>query len=186
MTTRTPRLTEAVVLRPASQDDAGALARAYRRNRAHLGPWDPVRPESFYTPEGQAERMRAYEEEHEAGRTARWYLWDEGTGEVAGGVSLNGISLGPLRSAAIGYWIDAGQVGRGLAAAAVTAVCAVADGRLGLHRVEAGTLLDNTASQRVLAKCGFEEYGLARDYLHINGAWRDHRLFQRILNDRTP
>ena len=43
--------------------------------------------------------------------------------------------------------------------------------------------MENTASQRVLAKCGFEQFGFAPKYLHINGAWRDHRMFQRILFD---
>jgi len=53
-----------------------------------------------------------------------------------------------------------------------------------LHRVEAGTLLHNTASQRVLERCGFEYYGTAPRYLFIRGAWRDHRLYQRILHDK--
>ncbi|MFE3287995.1 alanine acetyltransferase, partial [Streptomyces sp. NPDC059233] len=26
-------------------------------------------------------------------------------------------------------------------------------------------------------------YGLAPGYLNINGVWRDHRLFQRLLHD---
>src|SRR4051812_30638105 len=30
------------------------LAAAYRRNRGHLAPWEPLREESFYTDEGQA------------------------------------------------------------------------------------------------------------------------------------
>ncbi|GHC74940.1 GNAT family N-acetyltransferase [Streptomyces flavofungini] len=186
MTTGTERLTDGIVLRPASLDDAEVLARAVRRSRDHLSPWDPERPESFYTTEGQAERLRAQAEKSAAGLVAPWLLWDEGAGEVAGAVTLSHIAPAPLLSANLGYWIDVTYAGRGLATAAATAVCRVADERLGLHRVEAGTLLDNTASQRVLAKCGFEEYGLARAYLHINGAWRDHRLFQRILNDRTP
>jgi ribosomal-protein-alanine N-acetyltransferase len=52
-------------------------------------------------------------------------------------------------------------------------------GSLGLHRLEAGTLVDNPASQRVLEKNGFELVGLARNYLHIGGEWRDHLLYQR-------
>jgi ribosomal-protein-alanine N-acetyltransferase len=32
----------------------------------------------------------------------------------------------------------------------------------------------------VLEKAGFERIGLARHYLHIAGAWRDHILFQRL------
>ena len=48
--------------------------------------------------------------------------------------------------------------------------------------VEAGTLVDNHASQRVLEKNGFERFGLARKLLKINGEWRDHILFERIAD----
>ncbi len=33
--------------------DAGEMAAAYLRNRAHLAPWEPERPEEFFTPAGQ-------------------------------------------------------------------------------------------------------------------------------------
>ncbi|MFD9911023.1 GNAT family N-acetyltransferase, partial [Streptomyces sp. NPDC059063] len=133
-------------------------------------------------------------QERAEGLRARWLLWDEsapGAGEgggpvVAGGITLSNIAGGPFRSANLGYWMHVAYAGRGIATSAVTAVCAAADADLGLHRLEAGTLLHNAASQRVLAKCGFKEFGLAPSYLHINGAWRDHRLFQRLLNDRAP
>jgi ribosomal-protein-alanine N-acetyltransferase len=62
----------------------------------------------------------------------------------------------------------------------VDAVCRWAFGPGGLHRLEAGTMLDNVASQRVLEKNGFERIGIAREYLHIDGDWRDHVLFQKV------
>ena len=92
------------------------------------------------------------------GLVAAWVLTH---GEqVVGRVNLNNIVMGVLRSASVGYWVDAEHLGRGLAAGAVEFACAQAQGR-GLHRVEAGTLLHNTASQRVLERCGFELYGIA-------------------------
>lgn len=54
---------------------------------------------------------------------------------------------------------------------------------LGLHRVQAATLLNNAGSQRVLEKNGFERIGVARRYLRIAGKWQDHVLFQRIAED---
>jgi ribosomal-protein-alanine N-acetyltransferase len=62
----------------------------------------------------------------------------------------------------------------------VDAVCRWAFGPGGLHRLEAGTMLENVASQRVLEKNGFERIGIAREYLHIDGDWRDHVLFQKV------
>ncbi|WP_055568789.1 GNAT family N-acetyltransferase [Streptomyces atriruber] len=175
-------LAKDVLIRPLALDDAEALARAYRRNRDHLDPWDPDRPAAFYTDEGQAERVQVQLADGRAGRSAHWVL--ARGGEIVGHAAVSNIVLGPARSGNLGYWIDAEHVGRGLASAAARHVCEAADAQLGLHRVEAGTLLHNTASQRVLRKCGFEEYGVAPSFLYINGAWRDHRLFQKILNDR--
>ncbi|WP_308215262.1 GNAT family N-acetyltransferase [Pseudarthrobacter sulfonivorans] len=54
---------------------------------------------------------------------------------------------------------------------------------LGLHRLEASTLLHNVGSQRVLQKAGFRHIGMAPQYLRIAGKWQDHNLYQVILHD---
>ncbi|MBC9718203.1 GNAT family N-acetyltransferase [Streptomyces sp. TRM66268-LWL] len=164
-------------IRPATPDDAQALVEAHLRNREHLRSTDPLRSDAFYTVEGQRARLA----EH---GTARWVVTHGD--KVIGRADLSGIVLGPFRTACLGYWIDGEYLGRGLALRAAEAMLAHARDDLGLHRVEASTLTDNVASQRVLAKCGFEKIGFAPMYLHINGAWRDHFLFQRILHDDPP
>lgn len=178
-------LTDDVMVRLATESDAAALAAAYVENREHLAPWEPRRPEKFFTTAGQAavlgEKLRQLAER----RTVPWVL-ESADGRITGTITLSGIVLGPWCSAHLGYWIAAGQQGRGLATAAVRAVCRVALETVGLHRIEATTVLDNAGSQRVLAKCGFEQIGTAPRYLAINGTWRDHRLFQRILHDAEP
>jgi ribosomal-protein-alanine N-acetyltransferase len=164
-------------LRPARPDDAESLAEALIRNRDHMRPWEPRRPDDFYTPRAQAERL--------ANPTARvWHLTDGG--RVVGAFTLSGIVLGPFRSASLGYWVDSEYTGRGLATRSVGEVCAAARDDLRLHRVEAATVLVNAASQRVLTRSGFERIGTAPRYLHIDGTWRDHHLFQRILHDGPP
>lgn len=178
-------LIEGIVLRPAAVSDAERLARAYLRNREHLAPWEPVRGEEFFTMRGQAAQLGLDAENRRAGRSARWLLTDS-SGEIVGSMTLGGIVLGPFRNANLGYWIDGALTGRGLATAAVGLICRIADQKLDLHRIQAGTLLHNTGSQRVLAKSGFEPIGVAPRYLHIAGRWQDHRLFQRILSDRAP
>jgi [ribosomal protein S5]-alanine N-acetyltransferase len=157
------------------------LATAYRRNRKHLAPWEPLRDESFYTDEGQATAVAGQLAGARQGQLAAWVVMHGD--EVVARVNLNNIIMGVLRSASVGYWVDVEHLGRGLARAAVEHACAHAEAR-GLHRVEAGTLLHNVASQRVLERCGFRIFGTAPRYLFIAGAWQDHRLYQRILNDR--
>ena len=140
-------------------------------NRDFLAPFDPVREDDFFTLEVQRARIA------EAGRHS-WLILDGG--EPAGFIGLSNVVRGPLQSAILSYWVDQDHNGRGLATRAAAAVVDYAFGDLGLHRIEAGTLPDNFASQRVLEKNGFERYGLARRFLLIAGEWRDHVLFERI------
>ncbi|MEV7401122.1 GNAT family protein [Streptomyces sp. NPDC091267] len=182
MTTDILRLDAEVRLRPVTADDAASLAESMTRSRAYMQPWEPERPDAFYTEQGQRQRLAGLLADRAAGRVMPWVLVDA-EDRAIGGFNLNAIVLGPFRSATFGYWVDVAHAGRGLATAAVRQICALARDELRLHRLEAATVLDNTASQRVLAKCGFEQFGVAPRYLHINGEWRDHRLFQLILHD---
>ncbi|MFI8963702.1 GNAT family N-acetyltransferase [Streptomyces sp. NPDC053493] len=176
-------MTSTITIRPAVPEDlaeADALAAALLRNRAYMAATEPHRPEGYYTREGQVARL------NDGGR--RWFAVERGSvGErIVGAAILSGIVLGPFRSGSLGYWVAEEYAGRGLATALTEEVCRAAREELGLHRVEASTLLDNHASQRVLAKCGFVPIGTAPNYLHIDGAWRDHHLFQRVLHDDPP
>lgn len=163
--------------------DAPALCAAYVRNREHLAPWDPVRPDSFFTVEAQEEELRARVEARANGTGLSWVVTHGDA--IVGRVNLSNVVRGVFQSCNLGYWVDHAHTGRGVASAAVSAACEAA-AESGLHRVEAGTLLDNLASQAVLLKCGFEPFGTAPHYLFIAGRWQDHRLFQRILHDRAP
>jgi [ribosomal protein S5]-alanine N-acetyltransferase len=109
-----------------------------------------------------------------------WMILEDG--EAVGWVGLSNIVRGPMQSAIVSYWVDEAHNGRGLCTQAVGHVVEFAFGELGLHRLEAGTLPDNFASQRVLEKNGFERYGLARRMLLIGGEWRDHILFERLAD----
>ncbi len=159
--------------------DAARLAAAYSRNREYLAPWEPARSETFFTPEGQREVIDAKRELWDEGSEVAWILL---SGErVVGCVTVTGIVRGPFLSAHLGYWVDQDFTGRGIGSAAVAFAVESARTSLGLHRLQAATLLSNPASQRILGRAGFTEIGVAADYLNIAGAWRDHRLYQRIL-----
>lgn len=166
------------IIRPLAVADAPELADLYARNRDFLAPFDPFRPGGFFRERGQRERLERMLADRAADRGYGYAILDRGV--VAGTISLSNVVRGPLQSASVGYWVDRERNGRGLASAALGALVELAFGELALHRLEAGTLLDNLASQRVLAKNGFDRIGVARDYLLIAGRWRDHVLFQRI------
>ena len=162
------------MIRRVRPEDAGELAALYRTNRDFLAPFEPVRPPQFFTPDGQAARLRR----QLADDTHPFAILDGDT--IAGTINLFGIVRDGPESATIGYWVDGARNRRGLATGAVGEILEYAFGELGLHRVEAATLVDNIPSQRVLEKNGFERFGLARRLLLIAGEWRDHVLYERV------
>ncbi len=83
----------------------------------------------------------------------------------------------------IGYVVDSGRNGRGLATAAIAEAVDYAFRELGLHRIEADTAVDNVASLRVLDKNRVTRVGLLRAHLRIHGDWVDHYLWERIVGD---
>lgn len=163
-------------------EDAEALARLLRANRDFLAPWDPVRDDAYFTVDGQRALLVDALSLHEQGRALPQVVLD-GSGEVVGRVNLTAIVRGAFQSCSLGYWVSAHANGGGLATAAVDAIVRDAFDDLGLHRVEAGTLRHNAASQRVLERNGFLRFGVAPAYLRIAGAWQDHVLFQRLASD---
>lgn len=175
------QLGDNVALRLLRPSDAAELAAAYVRNRAHLVPWEPVRPEEFYTEEWQAADIVNRLTPSESGEAYPMALFEGPI--VLGRLTLSRIVRSSFQSAGLGYWIDGQRAGRGLATAAVRESLVVARDELGLHRVEASTLLHNVASQRVLLKAGFQQIGMAPQYLQIAGAWQDHNLYQAILHE---
>lgn len=162
------------MIRPLVPADAEELAEIYRTNREFLRPFEPTRPEEFFTAEVQRERIVSAGDER-----WRWAIVDEG--RIAGVISLGDVIRESLQLANVGYFVAREFNGRGLATRAVAEVVQFAFGDAGLHRLEAGTLPDNLASQRVLEKNGFVRYGLAHGLLQIDGVWRDHVLFE-LLN----
>jgi ribosomal-protein-alanine N-acetyltransferase len=164
-------------IRPATVDDAPALAKVYAANRRFLAPWEPIRDEDFFTPAGQHERIA----HAVADEKALMCLITEDAG-IVGMISLTEIARGPAQSAHLGYWVSETANGRGIATQAVRLMFDVAFGQLALHRLQAGTLLHNLGSQKVLERTGFERIGVARSYLNIAGQWQDLILFQRLTD----
>ena len=130
-----------------------------------------MRDKRFYTLEAQRARIRTQ------GRHS-WLILDGD--EPVGFIGLSNVVRDALQSAIVSYWVDEEHNGRGLCTAALGEIVEHAFGELGLHRLEAGTLPDNLASQRVLEKNRFKRFGLAQRYLLIGGEWRDHVLFERL------
>ncbi|MGB2816215.1 MAG: GNAT family N-acetyltransferase [Burkholderiaceae bacterium] len=160
---------------------AVALADFFRRNERHLAPWDPPRPAGIMESEfWQAECERAVED-YENGAVVRWVLCLRGDPHrVIGRVNYTQIARGPFQSCMLGYAVDAALEGRGLMHEALEATIEHIFTVLLLHRIQASHVPENERSARLLERLGFVREGLAKNYLYINGAWRDHVLTARL------
>lgn len=167
------------VTRLVSADDAEPLARLLAENRDYLAPWSPLQDDSYFTAAGQREVIARQLAAYERGAMLPLLIVDGG--EVTGSLNLNSIIRGAFQNASVGYWVSQDRAGHGLAGAAVAEAVGIAFGELGLHRLDAATLLHNTPSQRVLARNGFRPFAVAESYLKIAGRWQDHILFS-LLN----
>jgi ribosomal-protein-alanine N-acetyltransferase len=166
-------------IRLLTLDDVPVLAELLRVNRDFLAPWSPIRGDDYFTTDGQHNLIQDALTRHGRGSVLPCVILDD-SGRVTGRITLNDIVRGPFQSCSLGYWLSAASTGRGLATAAVRDIITVAFEELELHRIQAGTLLHNVRSQRVLERNGFVRFGVAPAYLSIAGTWQDHILYQLV------
>jgi ribosomal-protein-alanine N-acetyltransferase len=159
---------------------AGAAADFEQRNHALQAEWSPP-PPGLFDPAWQRAQLERETDEWRAGRSWRWWLTEtHAPGRIVGSVRFSQIARGPFCNAMLGYRIDAALEGRGLMCEALQAAIAeVFSPAVHLHRIQAIVRPENLRSLKLLDRLGFEREGLARDYLFIGGAWRDHLLTAR-------
>ena len=174
-----------VSLRPITMSDRTAWAEVRSRNAVWLGRWEATRPAGDsaqpMTYRGMVRDLRRQARE---GRCLPFALLVEG--QFAGQVTVSNIVGGSAKFGSIGYWIDQRQAGHGHMPVAVALAADYCWFGVGLHRLEVAVRPENTASLRVVEKLGFTEIGYAPRFLHIDGSWRDHRLFALTVEQVPP
>lgn len=98
---------------------------------------------------------------------------------------IGNMKIGPINNrygyADISYFIgDADFKGLGLAKDAVKVICEFGFSELRLHRIQAGVIDGNLASEGVLLACGFQLEGRLRDKFVVEGQYADHLLYGLI------
>lgn len=174
-----------VVLRPPRARDFREWAALRSESRGFLEPWEPRWARDEFEPAAWRQRMRRYRTDAARGIGITFFVLDNASGRLAGGITAGNIRHGASQSANIGYWMGERYAGRGLMSEALALVVEHCFGTLRLHRLEAACIPDNNRSVRVLEKAGFRREGLLRSYLKINGVWQDHYLYA-LVEDQHP
>lgn len=170
---------ENVLIRNFTPDDAQELLEYYLRNKDHLKEFEPVRDVSFYTYETQKEILLESYRQLMTGVGSDLGIYIDG--KLIGKAKISNIVYGVFKSGILGYSIDKEYEGKGYMKESIRLVLDYAKEYLDLHRIEASVLTTNDRSKGVLLACGFEEVGINKKYLFINGKWSDHITFYRIL-----
>ncbi len=172
-----------IFLRFFEDPDAESLLDLQLRNSELFQKCSPTFEDDYYTIEAKRKHIRNSIKAREEGREYSFGIFLKAGGNLVGEVSLFHIFRSSLQKCLIGYSLDARYSGRGYATEAVCLAVQFAFEELKLHRIEAGVMLNNIGSMRVLEKAGFNKEGVERKGVKINGRWEDHQIFALLAEN---
>lgn len=172
-----------VMLRMPRPRDHAQWAALRSESRAFLEPWEPRWAADELSPAAWKQRLRRYRSDFAQGGGLAFFIFDNASGRLAGGINVSNIRHGVSQCGSIGYWMGESFAGRGLMLEALQLVTRHCFVTLRLHRLEAACIPQNERSIRVLEKAGFRREGLLHAYLKINGRWQDHFLYALVADE---
>ena len=175
-----------VHIRPARRSDQKQWLALRAASREFLEPWEPTWAGDALTPRAFKRRLVKFHDDWRRETAYAFLIFENGSNRLLGGITVANVRRGVVQSANVGYWIGAPNARQGFMAEALQLALDFCFTRLRLHRVEAACLPHNMASRGLLAKSGFREEGLARQYLCINGRWQDHVTHAILATDNRP
>ncbi len=175
-----------VYLRPPRRSDQKEWLALRRVSRTFLQPFEPAWAADALTPIAYRRRLRRVQDEWQTEIGYGFLIFAVDDDRMLGGITISNVRRGVVQGASIGYWIGEPHRRQGFMFEAVQLALDYCFRNLDLHRVEAACLLDNDASRNLLEKSGFKLEGIAREYLHIDSKWQDHRIFGLLRTDTRP
>lgn len=173
--------TERLVTRLASHRDVPAIVRYYRQNQAFLTPFEPARPDYFYTDRFWQEQVERNLIEFNYRQSLRLFVFDAfDNQEILGVINFTQFVEGISYFCYLGYSLAETAQGQGYMTEALGVATRYVFDQMNMHRIMANYMPHNQRSGNLLRRLGFVVEGYARDYLLIDGKWRDHILTSLI------
>ena len=155
-----------VYIRSPVDDDWSTLHELHQRSANYHFPW----AEPALSEEGCKRYIRRSQTEAFVGLL----IWHAIEHRLVGVANLSQIFYVSFQNAYLGYYGGVDYAGQGLMTEGVRLVLNHAFDTLKLHRIEANIQPGNIASIKLVKRLGFANEGFSRQYLKINGEWRDH------------
>lgn len=172
---------ERLELRIAGPEEAADYLDYYLANRSFLAAFEPRKEDDFYTLDGQIKELTNRFHQFLNGQALNFGIYRYG--RLIGKAQIANLVYGSFQSATIGYALSKDHLNQGYMSEAVGILCRYCFEDLGLHRLEASTLVNNEPSQHVLANNGFQLLGLNPAYLKIDGRWQDHKTYYLLKEE---
>ncbi|MDG2090159.1 MAG: GNAT family N-acetyltransferase [Gammaproteobacteria bacterium] len=169
-------------IRLVKTTDADMLSAYHLKNADHFKQWEPKHDDDYYSASQLKIRLASFVVAQDEGRAA--YFIAVENSEILAHCSLTNIIYGPLKGCHIGYGVAEVYEGKGLMMKVCKQAVDHAFNKLKLNRLMAAYMPHNSRSETLLNKLGFNQEGLAKKYLQINGAWEDHVLTS-LLNPKN-
>lgn len=163
-------------MRVITPEDAKAFFVFMQQNRAFFDRWIEFR-QRLETIEEVEEMLEKNFSGYQAGEKIRCGLW-RGNSLIAN-VSLNDIDS-QSHNASLGFYLAELEQGRGLATNACSVLLKHGFKGLGLHRVYAECVPNNTSSIAVVQRLGFKLEGVCREAYYLNGEYVDVNLYSML------
>lgn len=176
----TPRL----VLRLPHRKDYGQWHELRLKNESFLRAWEPRRQDDPHSERQFLERVKWSQKSFQSKRAIAVLIELKDDRELIGAITLDNVRYGPAQAASIGYWLGFEYTKQGYMREAVARMVSYGFNDLDLSRIEAAVLEANAPSRKLLESSGFRYEGLARNYLQIDGRWRNHLLYANLRKDR--
>ena len=175
--------TERLILKVLTPDYAKEVCNFLLENSSVFEKYEPTLPANYYTPDYQSLILSCEMKLALKSSQIRYYIFEKSNPDkIIGTVCLHDIKQAAYSCCEIGYKFDQSHWHKGYATEAVTMGVSIAFAALGLHRVFARVLPENTASIRLLERISFINEGIERECVRINGSWQDHLRFS-IINE---
>ncbi len=176
--------TERLTLRAPTHADFHPWTGLRRDSEEFLTPWEPAWAEDHLSRRAFTNRVYWAQRSITADTAVPLFLIRRDDEQLIGAITLDNIRRGPAQAATVGYWTGEAFARRGYMQEALVSVTHHAFHVMGLSRIEAACLPENTASRGLLERSGFKYEGVAQSYLQINGRWRNHVLYAALRMDR--
>lgn len=176
-------ITDRLVLTVLNPAFCSSVLDYLQRNKEHFKMALPETDDYFFTLECQREAMWNEYELSLSKKAFRFYIfskYDENFDRILGDVSVSGILNSPFHSCSLGYKLDKEETGNGIMTEAIKAVIEFLFNSLNLHKINVSILPENIDSVKLIENLEFTFERVIKDFLIIDGIWKDHLRYYLI------